>query len=83
MSRSILLINRLQIHNANAHSSPYSIGFPAMTAWLGAAHALQRKLRAAEHYDDLEDLNFLKVGVVCHDFKLHTYKGKNQYEQVL
>lgn len=83
MSRSILLIKRLKIHNANAHSSPYSIGLPAMTAWLGAAHALQRKLRVAEQFDDLEELSFPKVGVVCHDFKLHTYKGANQYEKVL
>ncbi len=83
MSRSVLLIKRLKIHNANAHSSPYSIGFPAMTAWLGAAHALQRKLLIAQQFDDLEDLSFPKVGVVCHDFRLHTYKGANQYEQVL
>jgi CRISPR-associated protein Csy2 len=83
VSRSILLIKRLKIHNANAHSSPYSIGFPAMTAWLGAAHALQRKLRVDKRFDDLEELSFCKIGVVCHDFKLHTYKGANQYEQVL
>ena len=83
MSKSILLIKRLKIHNANAHSSPYSIGFPAMTAWLGAAHALQRKLRKADQFDDLEELVFPKMGVICHDFKLHTYRGSNQYEQVL
>lgn len=83
MSRSILLIKRLKIHNANAHSSPYSIGFPAMTAWLGAAHALQRKLRETKQFEDLEELVFAKVGVVCHDFNLHTYKGNNQYESVL
>jgi hypothetical protein len=28
------LISHLKIHNANAMSSPYTIGFPAMTAWL-------------------------------------------------
>lgn len=83
MSRSLLLIKRLKIHNANAHSSPYSIGFPAVTAWLGATHALQRKLRKNEHFDDLDDLVFSAVGLVCHDFRLHTYKGANQYEQVL
>ncbi len=77
------MIKRLKVHNANAHSSPYSIGFPAMTAWLGAAHALQRKLRAAEQFDDLEELTFPAVGVVCHDFNLHAYKGAKQYEQVL
>ena len=44
-SKSILLVPRLHIHNANALSSPFTIGFPAMTAWLGAVHALQRKLK--------------------------------------
>jgi len=83
MSRSILLIKRLKIHNANAHSSPYSIGFPAMTAWLGAAHALQRKLRVDKRFDDLEELSFCKVGVVCHDFTLHTYKNKSDFESKL
>jgi len=83
MSKSILLIKRVKIHNANAQSSPYSIGFPAMTAWLGAAHALQRKLRRDARFDDLEELHFSAVGVVCHDFKLHTYKGRHQFEQVI
>ncbi|HNL81302.1 MAG TPA: type I-F CRISPR-associated protein Csy2, partial [Agitococcus sp.] len=40
--RRFLLIPHIKIHNANAMSSPYTIGFPAMTAWLGAVHALQR-----------------------------------------
>lgn len=50
----ILLIPRLRIHNANALSSPYTIGFPALTAWLGGVHALQRKLNA----DGLPQLSF-------------------------
>ncbi len=44
--KNILLIPRIKIHNANALSSPYTIGFPAMTAWLGAVHALERKMKA-------------------------------------
>jgi len=83
MNKSILLIKRLNIHNANAHSSPYSIGFPAMTAWLGAAHALQRKLRRDSRFDDLEELVFPSIGVVCHDFNLHTYKDSHQFEHVI
>lgn len=38
--RRFILISHLKIHNANAMSSPFTIGFPAMTAWLGVIHAL-------------------------------------------
>ncbi|MFI3190166.1 type I-F CRISPR-associated protein Csy2 [Crenothrix sp. D3] len=75
--KNILLIPYIQIHNANALSSPYTIGFPAMTAWLGAAHALQRQLKT--RHDDFEDLDFKSVGVVCHDINLQTYKGDNDF----
>jgi CRISPR-associated protein Csy2 len=75
--KNILLIPYIQIHNANALSSPYTIGFPAMTAWLGAVHALQRQLKTRD--DDFEDLAFKSVGVVCHDINLQTYKGHSDY----
>jgi len=75
--KNILLIPYIQIHNANALSSPYTIGFPAMTAWLGAAHALQRQLKT--RHDDFEDLDFKSVGVVCHDINLQTYKGDSDF----
>jgi len=73
--KNILLIPRIKIHNANALSSPYTIGFPAMTAWLGAVHALERKLKAAE----FDDLQFKSMGVVCHKLDLQTYKGDGDY----
>ncbi|NNP73795.1 type I-F CRISPR-associated protein Csy2 [Acinetobacter defluvii] len=72
--RYFLLISHLQLHNANAMSSPYTIGFPAMTAWLGAVHALQRKLNQQGC-----DLNLSKVAVSCHDFNLQTYKGRGDF----
>ncbi|AYO55014.1 type I-F CRISPR-associated protein Csy2 [Acinetobacter wuhouensis] len=72
--RYFLLISHLQLHNANAMSSPYTIGFPAMTAWLGAIHALQRKLNQQGC-----DLNLSKVAVSCHDFNLQTYKGRGDF----
>ncbi len=75
--KKILLIPRLKIHNANALSSPYTIGFPAMTAWLGAVHALQRKLNVK--HEDFEDLKFNSVAVVSHEFNLHTYKGSGDF----
>ncbi|WP_235602973.1 type I-F CRISPR-associated protein Csy2 [Piscirickettsia litoralis] len=65
---------KLRIHNANALSSAYTIGFPAMTAWLGLAHALQRGL--AEKFP----CKFAGVGVVSHDFNLQTYKGVRDFD---
>ncbi len=75
MTDNMLLIPRIRVHNANALSSPYTIGFPAMTAWLGAVHALQRKLNQQSIA-----INFEAVGVVSHQFDLQTYKGPGDYE---
>jgi CRISPR-associated protein Csy2 len=75
--KNILLIPRINIHNANALSSPYTIGFPAMTAWLGAVHALQRQLKTLDLL--LEDLTFKSMGIVCHDINLQTYKGQSDF----
>ncbi len=73
--KTILLLPKLVIHNANALSSPYTIGFPAMTAWLGAVHALQRKINQTE----CSDVNFVSAGVICHKIHLHTYQGKGDF----
>ena len=73
--RRILLIPRIKVQNANALSSPYTIGFPAMTSWLGAVHALQRKLK--EH--GFENITFNSTAVICHEMDLQTYKGSGDY----
>lgn len=73
--RNFLLISHLKIQNANAMSSPYTIGFPAMTAWLGAIHALQRKLQAQGYTNIILD----KVAISCHHFDLQTYKGRGDF----
>ena len=80
MMQPILLIPHIQIQNANALSSPFTIGFPAMTAWLGAVHALERHLNAALNRKPEETISFQAAGVVSHQFKLHTYKGPGDYE---
>ncbi|MGB0956118.1 MAG: type I-F CRISPR-associated protein Csy2 [Panacagrimonas sp.] len=59
--RGYLLLPRLRIQNANIISSPHTWGFPALTAFTGFMHALQRKLDA--------QLEFVGVGVVCHRFE--------------
>lgn len=75
-SKMYLLLRQVKIHNANAFSSPLTIGFPAMTAWLGAMHALERKLRRNEA---LSSIRLKKLAVSCHDFNLQTYKGPGDY----
>ncbi len=75
MSDLYLLISHLRIQNANALSSPFTIGFPAMTAWLGAIHALQRKLNAQDI-----TIEFEGMGVVSHQFDLQTYRGPGDYD---
>ncbi|MEQ1637015.1 MAG: type I-F CRISPR-associated protein Csy2 [Methylococcales bacterium] len=73
--RRFLLLPHIKIHNANAMSSPYAIGFPAMTAWLGAVHALQRHL----HQQGLVDVQLASVAVSSHQFDLQTYKGTSDF----
>lgn len=68
----VLLIPQITVQNANALSSPYTIGFPAMTAWLGAVHALQRFMNQKGYLN----LRFEKVAVCCHELNLQTYKGQ-------
>ncbi len=73
--KNILLIPHIHIHNANALSSPYTIGFPAMTAWLGAAHALERQLKDT----DFAEVKFTSMAVVCHNMDLQTHRGDGDY----
>ena len=73
--KRLLLLPHIKVHNANALSSPFTIGFPAMTAWLGAVHALQRKLNAS----GFTDIKFNGVGIINHHCDLQTHKGAGDY----
>jgi len=73
--RRFLLLPHIKVHNANALSSPFTIGFPAMTAWLGAVHALQRKVNAS----GLQNVDFNRTAVVSHKVDLQTYKGAGDW----
>lgn len=66
-----LLLPEIQIQNANALSSLCTIGFPAMTAWMGAMHALERKARLTE---SLREVRFISLGVISHESRLQVYK---------
>ncbi len=73
--KDFLLITNIKIHNANAISSPYTIGFPAMTAWLGFMHALERKFKGTQY----ENIQLTGLIVSCLDIDLQTFKGKGDY----
>jgi CRISPR-associated protein Csy2 len=73
--KHFLLLPNMKIHNANALSSPYTIGFPAMTAWLGFMHAMERKLGATA----FQQVQFKGVIVSCLDMHLHSHKGLGDY----
>ena len=72
---NVLILPHLKIHNANALSSPFTIGFPAMTAWLGFVHALERKLNHA----GLSELMLHSVAVVSHHCNVQTHKGEGDF----
>lgn len=59
--RHLLVLPRLRVQNANTISSPMTWGFPAMSAFVGLMHALERKLPG--HLA----LELQQVGVICHD----------------
>lgn len=73
--KRLLLLPHIKVHNANALSSPFTVGFPAMTAWLGAVHALQRKLNAQGY----SDIKFNSVAVISHQCDLQTHKGVDDF----
>lgn len=70
-----LLLSNLHIHNANAMSSSYIIGFPAITGWLGAVHALERNLNA----NGFPNLRLKKTAISCSECSVQWYKGLGDY----
>lgn len=73
--KRILLLPHIKVQNANALSSPFTIGFPAMTAWLGAVHALQRKINSS----GWQEVAFNAVGVISHRVDLQIHRGDGDY----
>lgn len=59
---AILVLPHLRIKNANAISGPMTWGFPSITAFVGFMHALARRVRG-------NDIRWISVGVICHDFE--------------
>ena len=75
MRKHYLLLSNLHIHNANAMSSSYTIGFPAITGWLGAVHALERNLNA----NGFPDLRLKKTAISCSECSMQWYRGLGDY----
>jgi len=63
---NLLILPHLRIQNANAISSPMTWGFPAMSAFIGWMHALERKLPSNMQ------LMFKSIGVICHQHQVQT-----------
>jgi CRISPR-associated protein Csy2 len=67
--RKFLIISNIKIEEANAFSSPYTVGFPAIPAFAGFMHRMQREL-----IPKYIDLKFTKIGIICNDFDLRAYR---------
>lgn len=76
MRKQYLLLSNVHIHNANAMSSSYTIGFPAITGWLGAVHALERNLNA----NGFPDLRLKKTAISCSECSVQWYRGLGDYK---
>lgn len=77
MSHYYILVSNLKIEGANAASSNITIGFPAITAWMGMVHAWERKLW--QMVPGIIPSAFEAVGVSCRKFNLQTYKDKTSW----
>lgn len=62
-----LLIRQLRVQGANAISSPLTYGFPAVTAFLGFGHALQRHVNQS---DPDRAFKVTGVGIISHRFEM-------------
>jgi CRISPR-associated protein Csy2 len=67
-----LLLPHMRIHNANALSSLLTVGVPAMTGWLGAVHALERKIKETDGWGTVR---LLRTGISFHKTDLQVCRG--------
>jgi CRISPR-associated protein Csy2 len=66
-----LVFNRVRVEHANTISSPITYGFPAITAFLGASHAMSRKLAKIETESNI---SLGGVLIACHDCEPQVYR---------
>lgn len=75
--KRVLVLPHICINNANAWSSPYTAGFPSISSFGGATHALQRRLNE----NGLKALKITGFGVISHKFSLRSYQS-NRYDEI-
>lgn len=68
-----LLFDHITISGANAVSSPLTYGFPSVTGFLGAIHALSRKIEM----DPTEPIYLDGVLIASHSCDVHAYRATN------
>ena len=73
--KKVIILPHIIVQNANALSSPFTIGFPAMSAFLGATHNLQRLLNSS----GFKEFNVNATAVISHQANLQTYKGNGDF----
>lgn len=71
-----LLFSQVKISGANSISSPITYGFPAITGFLGAFHAMSRKLKMVP---DLAQFSLDGVLIACHDCQPQVYRESNYH----
>lgn len=71
MSRTshYLLLDRITVQGANTLSSPITYGFPAISGFLGAVHALNRRLAESGY-----DIDLAGTLVACHEIHVQHYR---------
>ncbi|MDO5687353.1 MAG: type I-F CRISPR-associated protein Csy2 [Neisseria sp.] len=69
MSPFYLLLDKIDIQAANAVSGPLSYGFPALSAFLGAVHALNRRL------PEPANIRFGGVLIAAHDCQVKHFRA--------
>ncbi len=67
-----LVFKKIQITNANSISSPITYGFPAITGFLGAFHAMSRKMMTTETW---QNYHLGGVLLACHDCQPQIYRA--------
>lgn len=71
--RYYLLLDHVQIQGANAISSPLTYGFPSINGFLGAIHALSRKIKAYGY----DEIYLDGVMIACHQCDVQIYRPHN------
>ncbi len=66
-----LVFQKVVIAGANTISSPITYGFPAPTGYLGAFHAMSRKLQSQAAF---ADFSLGGVLLACHDLQVQAYR---------